>query len=66
MSATDYPPRCKCKKNLANNVQCELYFFKNVHFFLISATFALKIFHFYSAFLFYWYTGMHNKWDIVQ
>jgi len=26
MSATDYPPRCKDKKNLANDVHCELYF----------------------------------------
>ena len=26
MSATDYLPRCKYKKNLANDVHCELYF----------------------------------------
>ena len=26
MSATDFLPRCKYKKNLANDVQCELYF----------------------------------------
>ena len=26
MSATDFPPRCKDKKNLANDVHCELYF----------------------------------------
>ena len=26
MSGTDYPPRCKDKKNLANDVHCELYF----------------------------------------
>jgi hypothetical protein len=33
MSATDSPPRCKDKKNLANDVHCELYFFaKVVHF----------------------------------
>ena len=26
MSATDFPPQCKDKKNLANDVHCELYF----------------------------------------
>ena len=26
MSATDFLPRCKYKKNLANDVHCELYF----------------------------------------
>ena len=29
MSATDYPPRCKVKKNLANDIHCELYFLQN-------------------------------------
>ena len=29
MSATDFPPRCKDKKNLANDVHCELYFLQN-------------------------------------
>jgi len=26
LSATDFLPRCKYKKNLANDVHCELYF----------------------------------------
>ncbi len=29
MSATVLPPRCKYKKNLANDVHCELYFLQN-------------------------------------
>ena len=29
MSATDFPSRCKDKKNLANDVHCELYFLQN-------------------------------------
>jgi hypothetical protein len=34
MSATDYPPRCKDKKNLANDIHCELYFLQNYFIFL--------------------------------
>ena len=33
MSATDYLPRCKYKKNLANDVHCELYFLQKYAFF---------------------------------
>jgi len=35
MSATDYPPRCKDKKNLANDVYCEpkiLFFYLSLHY----------------------------------
>jgi hypothetical protein len=34
MSAADFPPRCKDKKNLANDVHCELYFLQNYAKFL--------------------------------
>ena len=34
MSATDYPPQCKDKKNLANDVHCELYFLQKYVIFL--------------------------------
>ena len=34
MSATDFLPRCKYKKNLANDVHCELYFLQKYAFLL--------------------------------
>ena len=42
MSATDFPPRCKDKNNLAKNVQCELIFLQKYVFFSIFADLAQK------------------------
>ena len=42
--------RCKDKNNLANDVQCEPFFFKNASFFLFLAVSAPEIFHFSSFF----------------
>ena len=42
MSATDYPPRCKDKNNLAKNVQCEPIFLQKYLFFSIFGVFAQK------------------------
>lgn len=42
MSATDFPPRCKDKNNLAKNVQCEPIFLQKYLFFSIFADFAQK------------------------
>ena len=51
MSATDFLPRCKYKKNLANDVHCEPYFLQKYAFFLIfprfSSSFIIK--NFYSS-----------------
>ena len=39
MSATDFPPRCKYKKNLANDVHCELYFLQKYTIFFTKSQF---------------------------
>ena len=50
MFATDFLPRCKYKKNLANDVHCELYFLQKYALFLnfprFSTSFIIKNFYF--------------------
>ena len=48
MSATDFPPRCKDKKNLANDVHVSRIFCKNSSFFLNLAT-SYRFFHHLSS-----------------
>ena len=51
MSATDSPPRCKDKNNLANNVHVSRIFCKSSSFFLISATPYRYFLHFCFVFI---------------
>ena len=56
-----FPPRCKDKKNLANDIQCELYFLQNYFFFLNFSHFG-TVFLSFTPYLFirtpfYWQTS---------
>ena len=53
MSATDFPPRCKDKKNLANDVHVSRIFCKNSSFFLNLATPYRFFLHFFALFVCY-------------